>query len=97
MQYNNDILKELENSNDFLSDIEKIQEYNLSLEENKINYTYEIIVNGKEEKEELKEKQNMFLSWFIFLIKYITTSSVIFWVLLVTTNYSAYMNIAKSY
>ena len=62
MQYNNDILKELENSNDFLSDIEKIQEYNLSLEENKINYTYEIIVNGKEEKEELKEKQNMFLS-----------------------------------
>gem|GEM_PF-6595526 len=62
MQYNNDILKELENSNDFLSDIEKIQEYNLSLEENKINYTYEIIVNGKEEKEETKEKQNMFLS-----------------------------------
>lgn len=97
MQYNNDILKELEDSNDFLNDIIKIQEYNLSLEENKINYTYEIIVNGKEEKEEIKEKQNMFLSWFIFLIKYITTSSVIFWVLLVTTNYSAYMNIAKSY
>ena len=67
MQYNNDILKELEDSNDFLNDIIKIQEYNLSLEENKINYTYEIIVNGKEEKEELKEKQNMFLSWFIFI------------------------------
>ncbi len=94
MQYNDDILKELENSNDFLSDIEKIQEYNLSLEKKEINYIYEIIVN---EKTKSKEKQNMVLSWFIFLIKYITTSSVIFWVLLVTTNYSAYMNIAKSY
>ncbi len=36
-------------------------------------------------------------SYFIFIIKYISTSSLIFLVLLLTTNYSAYYNIAKSY
>lgn len=38
-----------------------------------------------------------FLSPFVFLIKYITTSACIFWVLLVVSNYSAYMNLAYSF
>ena len=56
---NNDILKELENSNDFLSDLLKIQELNFNSQENKIKYNYELIFT---EKEEIKEKQNIFLS-----------------------------------
>jgi sortase (surface protein transpeptidase) len=47
-------------------------------------------------KSEEKEK-NAFLNWFIFLTKYIITSVFIFWILLVSTNYSAYYNIVKSY
>lgn len=95
MQENRDILLELENSNDFLMDLQKIQELNmLSQNKNDIIYNYEIIV----EKDNIDDKKrNSILSWMIFLIKYLTTTSVIFWVLLVTTNYSAYTNIAKSY
>lgn len=37
------------------------------------------------------------LSPFVFFIKYITTSALIFWVLLVVANYSAYMNLAYSF
>lgn len=96
MQYNNDILKELENSNDFLSDLIKIQEFESNIESKNINYNYELIFTETENVKENK-KQNNIITWIIFIIKYITTSSVIFWVLLVTTNYSAYTNIAKSY
>lgn len=90
MYENEDILGELE------SQINPVEEINFSIEEEKsyIKYNYEVIVS---ENKKTKEKQNSILSGFIFLIKYITTTSVIFWVLLVTTNYSAYMNIAKSY
>jgi len=38
-----------------------------------------------------------FLKQIIFIFKYISTSALIFAVLLVTTNYSAYINIAMSY
>ena len=95
MQDNRDVLLELENSNDFFEDLQKIQEINmLSQNKNDIIYNYEIIV----EKDNIdNKKRNSILSWMIFLIKYLTTTSVIFWVLLVTTNYSAYTNIAKSY
>ncbi|NVP17911.1 sortase [Candidatus Gracilibacteria bacterium] len=95
MQDNRDILLELENSNDFLMDLQKIQELNmLSQNKNDIIYNYEIIV----EKDNIDDKKrNSILSGMIFLIKYLTTTSVIFGVLLVTTNYSAYTNIAKSY
>ena len=44
-----------------------------------------------------KRKKIYFLSSIIFFTKYLITSSLIFWVLLLTTNYSAYINIAKSY
>jgi len=42
-------------------------------------------------------KRNSLISWFLFLTKYLLTSSLIFWVLLVSTNYGAYMSLAKSY
>lgn len=95
MQENRDILLELENSNDFFEDLQKIQELNMiNQNTNTITYNYEIIV----EKNNIEEKnKNTIFSWIVFLIKYLTTTSVIFWVLLVTTNYSAYTNIAKSY
>jgi len=46
-------------------------------------------------KEETKE--NNIFSYIIWFFKYITTSALIFAILLLTTNYSAYYNIAKSY
>lgn len=97
MSENKDILNEL----DFLQEIENhLENDNLVSEitdnsaklDKTINYRYEVIVTKNKVK-----KQNVVLSWFIFLIKYLTTSSVIFWVLLITTNYSAYMNMAQSY
>jgi len=48
--------------------------------------------------EEKQEKTwNKFLSSFIFLIKYLATSSAIFMLLLSASNYSAYVEIARSY
>jgi hypothetical protein len=48
MQENKDILLELENSNDFLDDLLKIQELNLKNEaKNEINYYYEVIIEKK--------------------------------------------------
>lgn len=90
MYKNEDILWELE------SQINPVEEINFLIEkeESVVKYNYEIIVS---EDKKTKVKQNSILSGFIFLIKYITTTSVIFWVLLVTTNYNAYINITKSY
>ncbi|MDD3793821.1 MAG: sortase [Candidatus Gracilibacteria bacterium] len=94
MKENRDILLELDSSNNFFEDLEKIQELNLKNQiNNEIKFHYEIIV----EKNIEEKKKNSIFSGLIFLIKYITTTSVIFGVLLVTTNYSAYTNIAKSY
>lgn len=90
MYNDKDILWEL----DFQT--KNLREINTQLESESIiiNYNYETVVY---ENKKTKEKQNSILFGLIFLIKYITTSSVIFWVLLITTNYSAYINIAKSY
>ena len=44
-----------------------------------------------------KRKHQYIISWMIFATKYMITSALIFAVLLITTNYSAYINIAKSY
>lgn len=57
------------------------------------------------EEEHIEEKtsvssfeiKNKLKAYFVFTFKYIFTSSLIFWVLLLTTNYSAYTNIAKNY
>ncbi len=83
---NFDIFKEYENNLNL-----KIED--LQIEKNNIVYNYEIIVS--ENKKEIKKSFNIWSS-IIFLIKYIATTSAIFWVLLVTTNYSAYVQVAKS-
>ncbi len=57
----------------------------------------ELLLKQRAEKRVKKRKSIYFLSWIIFFGKYLITSSLIFWVLLLTTNYSAYINIAKSY
>ncbi len=83
----NDILEELDN----ISPTEK----NSSNE----NIEFENIFNELEwlDLEIEKKERNTLFSWLLFLTKYIVTSVFIFWILLVTTNYSAYFGIIKSY
>lgn len=76
--------KEQNNTNNFIDLDNNEQDIN--------NY----IIFDEEDKKEKKEKLNIF-SWIIFLFKYCLTSALIFWILLVSTNYVAYFNIVKSY
>lgn len=57
----------------------------------------EILLQKRKTKRVKKWKQIYFLSGIIFVAKYMVTSAFIFMALLLTTNYSAYINIAKSY
>lgn len=61
---------------------------------NPVEYNPEEIIQENKLK---TERKRSFFSPVIFLAKYVLTSSLLFMVLLVTTNYSAYINIAKSY
>lgn len=82
---NLDILLELEREL-FQEEIEK--------QELKNNYIYQtIIIDDKKEK---KNNKNLF-SWALFIFKYTATSLLIFGVLLIWTNYNAYINIAKGF
>lgn len=74
----------------FLENLETIQENSIS------NFIEEIQEINQEEII-VEKKQNNFLSSIIFLLKYILTSWAIFAVLLLATNYNAYLEIAKSY
>lgn len=79
------------NEIDILLELEK----NLnSLDEKKLqnNYIYEIIIVEKEKNKSLNLKNT-----FLFTFKYLATSLLIFGVLLIWTNYNAYINIAKWY
>ncbi|MFC1797781.1 hypothetical protein ACFLY2_00975 [Patescibacteria group bacterium] len=104
-----DILKELDLSNDepktinienIISEetdnIFNIQEIKIQKEYQTIEYIHSVEKIENSGKDILKET-NKFISSIIFLTKYILTSALIFAVLLVSTNYSAYVNIAKSY
>ncbi len=83
----NDILEELDN----ISPIEK----NSSNE----NIEFENVFNELEwlDLEIDKKERNTLFIFLLFLTKYIVTSIFIFWLLLVSTNYSAYFGIIKSY
>lgn len=63
------------------------------LSEEKIEEKIEKISGEKIEKKE----SSKILSGLLFSLRYLLTTSLIFWVLLVTTNYQAYYNIAMSY
>jgi len=93
LEINKDIFseKKFENNKNDFDFIEKIE--NLEL----IGTKEEKIIEQKEDKKQEIKKAFSFVSGFIYFIKYITTSSVIFAVLLLTTNYSAYMDLAKAY
>lgn len=75
-------------NNDILKELDN---YLIFLEdESNIVFTYTTIVKKP-------KKRSKFVSSTIFLTKYVITSSLIFAVLMISTNYSAYYNIAKSY
>ena len=100
----NEIIVEESLDNNILqdSDIEKILETtNEKVETIDIKDNSSILENIVEDvvldKKVHFKKKSSFLSWIIFLTKYALTSSLIFGVLLLSTNYSAYINIAKSY
>lgn len=74
--------------------LEQLSENSIELTKKENNYYYfETIVSENKHK----KQKNKFLVWSMFIFKYILTSSFIFFILLVWTNYSAYINIAKSY
>ena len=59
-----------------------------------------ISINNEKSKWDVSKKESKFkkvLSYIVFSFKYILSSSLIFAFLLISTNYSAYSNIAKSY
>lgn len=91
--------KNMQNDNldniDILLELEDIKE----IETIELNNTEKNIYNTIQYKYFTKQikKKNSFISWIIFLTKYILTSSMIFAVLLAAANYSAYVDIAKSY
>lgn len=100
---NIDVLWELESSfekkqNDINFDnIETInipEEYNILKSSSK---NIDILETIEKSDSLVIKKKNAFFSSVIFITKYLLTSSLIFLVLLVATNYSAYINIAKSY
>lgn len=107
-----DILGALENSNDKLEEsiqqsINNKENNNNTIYENVIfNEVLEIEksiqaeeINQNTKKNIIKKskKMNSFISAGIFWLKYMVTSTLIFSVLLLTTNYSAYFNIIESY
>lgn len=90
------------------SNVQTLDINNISLSEKKLeDELFEEIETVESEKTEQViensiinntwKKHNSLVSWMVFLSKYVLTSGLIFWVLLVSTNYSAYINIAKSY
>ncbi len=101
-----DILEELNINNnktclESTNNIENLKQID-GIEEIKEIYEEENILNinslDKKKSRSINYKLlKKIYSYFSFSIKYISTSSLIFILLLITTNYSAYYNIAKSY
>jgi len=88
------------NNIDILSELETTEEYNTFTLE-KIMEDENLIHNNKiDELEVIKEKKgitNIIIRNIVFLFKYLATSTLIFAILLVSTNYSAYIDITMSY
>jgi hypothetical protein len=75
---------------------------NLEIEEkNEKNLAYEEVLESKDDtflETQINEKEkNNILKTIFFVLKYVFTSALVFFILLFTTNYSAYISIAKSY
>jgi len=104
-----DFLEELDLDNEILN-LEKIQTNNLKKQKNITNNNETLLNKTNDEiKNELdqllkesystleEKKESKIISYIIWIFRYLTTSALIFAILLLTTNYSAYYNIAKSY
>ena len=95
---NDDILKELEavfGTNE--NNIETTNVLEEIIKENEILQNNIVWENKTIEEPKITEKKHTIFSSLIFFGKYLLTSSLIFWVLMITTNYSAYISIARSY
>lgn len=78
-----------------------------NIQDNKSELKYNIIEFNYNSKKDISNHNNSFiyktkyklkkLSIFIGFIKYLSTSSLIFAILILTANYSAYIDVAKSY
>lgn len=73
--------------------LEKDSIIEINTSESETNTSCEI----KKEINTISESKNKFKSFSLFIFKYVLTSSLIFGLLLVTTNYSSYMTVVKSY
>ena len=86
--HNNDLDILLELEKETLNEQKEIME----VKEIQNNYIYQTIISEPKKKE---RKKITFFSSATFLFKYLTTSLIIFIVLIIWTNYNAYLNIAK--
>lgn len=86
--HNNDLDILLELEKETLNEQKEI----IEVKEIQNNYIYQIIISEPKKKE---RKKITFFSSATFLFKYLTTSLIIFIVLIIWTNYNAYLNIAK--
>lgn len=100
MDNNFDILKEIsdENTLDAQTEIQKETIFE-NITSNEESYETNILNSLLIEENDEVSKENKFniKSVFTFITKYIATSTFIFFLLLITTNYKAYLNIADSY
>lgn len=85
---------ETNENNNFINSNEDIEFYDQPIKENN-QITHEHQTNEKTDVE--NKKTNKIFNWAINIFKYIWTSGLIFVVLLLTANYSAYINLAQSY
>ncbi len=104
-EFNNDSTVETIENNDIFSSVETIVVDDFSIKAWELKSLFnQKILNALISNEIIETKvvaQKSFakksLEWFIFFVKYILTSSLIFSLLLTVTNYSAYLEIAKNF
>lgn len=104
-EFNNDSTVETLENNDIFSSVETIVVDDFSIKAWELKSLFnQKILNALISNEIIETKvvvQKSFakksLEWFIFFVKYILTSSLIFTLLLTVTNYSAYLEIAKNF
>ncbi|MDP2091042.1 MAG: sortase [Candidatus Gracilibacteria bacterium] len=95
IELNSNNVQTLDISSITLTETNLEDELSKEIEAIKSDEVVNIIENSNIKK--IVKKNNSIVSGFLFLSKYALTSSLIFGVLLISTNYSAYFNIAKSY
>ncbi len=102
MNSSNDVLSEININEETNNELTNINSYSSSYRDEEYEKDFLLLKNILSDDKEILEKKRLFsfsnikIS-FSFLTKYILTSTCIFALLMVTTNYKAYVNIANSY